>query len=66
MPWSHKNTRQTRLNSMLLQSTTFFESVQLPANRSWTEKYANWKANEEKIKRLAEMGFTEKKVQVIN
>jgi len=31
--------------------------------KSWTEKYANWKANEEKIKKLAEMGFPENKVK---
>lgn len=32
--------------------------------RKWTEQYANWKVNEEKIKALIEMGFEEKKAKV--
>lgn len=31
--------------------------------RKWTEQYANWKVNEEKIKALIEMGFEEKKAK---
>jgi hypothetical protein len=35
-------------------------------SREWAHKYANWKVNEEKIKKLEEMGFPEKKAKVIN
>lgn len=34
--------------------------------RNWTAQYASWKINEEKIKRIVEMGFQEKQAKVYN
>ena len=34
--------------------------------RTWTENYANFKNQEEKIKKITDMGFPSDKVKVVN